>query len=219
MNKFLIGLAATAAISTAVFAGGDLAVVAPIVEDVIVVDAAWTGGYVGAGITSAQTYLDGAELISDNWDSETGTGFNLIGGYQFLNTGDFALAAEGRYGQTFSGYDDSFEFRDLSGAILTDELVNYGLFAKGTVLFGDAGIYALAGYGQSEVDLYSTEASFDTTTLISGDGFAWGLGGEYKFTDAIVGFVDYVVYPTFAVTDISPDWNNDVITGGVSYRF
>ena len=114
-----------AAITTLTLAGGSVAEVAPIeVTPEIIVP--FTGPYVGAGLTFAQTYVDGySDWFSDTTTSETGTGFNVIGGYQFSNDAEFAVSAEARYGSTFTGYDVGFDDYYSNG-----DLETYGAFVK-----------------------------------------------------------------------------------------
>ena len=89
-------------------------------------------------------------------------------------------------------------------------------------------IYALLGYGAAEYDYSANNnaglsARYNTDSL---DGFSWGLGASYAFTDNFALFVDYVnIYDdanevvdangaTRTLDDTIDTWNF-----GVTYQF
>jgi opacity protein-like surface antigen len=63
---------------------------------------------------------------------------------------------------------------------LDEDVDTWGIYAKPMYPVTDAiDIYALLGYASSDVN------------YIDADGFSWGLGGAYAFTDNVAVFVDY----------------------------
>ncbi|HID99482.1 MAG TPA: hypothetical protein EYP59_04240, partial [Thiotrichaceae bacterium] len=50
-------------------------------------------------------------------------------------------------------------------------------------------VYALLGYAGADITIDRADFEYTTDSV---DGFSWGIGAEYKFSDAVGLFVDYV---------------------------
>jgi len=123
MKKLALSLVAVAAMSTTVYAGGDVAPVVPMVDD--------SGFYAGLGYS----YMS---LRDDEGGELTGNGVLFLAGYQFNRY----FAVEGRYATTVG---------DLSvdgGGDLDAELSNIGIYLKPMYTMDKLTLYALLGYGE-----------------------------------------------------------------------
>lgn len=177
-----------------VYAGGDIAPIEPTAPAQVEVKDN-TGFYVGVGLTANQQYFRGeSDWFNDTPVAETGYGYNLIAGYKFAQFGKFGASVEARYGQSVWDNND-LDVTQYFAAIKPDYEVIDGL-----------NIYALAGYGYS-----------DFQDIADRDGFVYGGGAEYAFTEKISAFVDYVVNPYIVVGTEKVE--NDVVTLGVNYKF
>jgi hypothetical protein len=175
MKNITMSIVALLAMNTMAFAGGDIA---PVEPEITVPEVAESTGsfYVGAGYSYMNADVDG---LADN-DSDA---VLLLAGYNFNQY--FAL--EARY------------------AGITDNLENYGIYAKPMYPFGAATVYGLIGYGETSDDSDSES------------GFQWGLGANYAVTEQIGVFADYTnVYDDdFAGVDVTVD----AINVGMTYKF
>jgi opacity protein-like surface antigen len=88
-------------------------------------------------------------------------------------------------------------------------------------------VYALLGYGKAQYDLDTTNIAPITTFKDAYDGFSWGLGATYNFTNNISVFVDYVniydddrnlIHPING-SDINLDEAIDMWSIGITYKF
>jgi len=195
MKKILMAVVAA---MTVAIAGGDIT---PVQETVVSTPKAFTGFYVGGGLTLPTTYVDGEKkYFSDDENSEFGEGLGLNAGYVFYNTGAFSVAVEGRAARGIWNETD------------IDYTYNYGLYVKPEAYLFDKtiGFYGLAGYAR---------AGIETDVDYHKDGFAYGVGGEYFFTDKVSAFVDYTMLPDFKVDVDGESINNDQFMIGVNYRF
>lgn len=84
-------------------------------------------------------------------------------------------------------------------------------------------IYALLGYASSDVEVSTSTFTFAPDYDV--DGFSWGIGAAYSFTESLAVFVDYTSMYDDSTTD-SIYWNNlevdNTITAvnfGVTYTF
>ena len=175
MKNITMSIVALLAMNTMAFAGGDIA---PVEPEITVPEVAESTGsfYVGAGYSYMNADVDG---FADN-DSDA---VLLLAGYNFNQY--FAL--EARY------------------AGITDNLENYGIYAKPMYPFGPMSVYGLLGYGETSDD-------FDSES-----GFQWGLGANYAVTEQIGVFADYTnLYDDdFAGVDATVD----SINVGMTYKF
>ena len=217
MKKFNLSLVAVLAMSTFAIAGGDIAPVEPVVETPYVEPS--TGAfYVGAAYGWQNLTIDsvkdinGVPLLGD-LDKNFGS-IMVDAGYKF----NPYIAVEGRYWFGLSSSNNLGWRSDLSNDITIDA---WGLYVKPMYPVTDAfNIYALLGYG-------STDVTYDrpfggTLTSDSVDGFSWGLGADYAFTDNVSVFVDYVSLVDDERTNIGLDNANvsvESVNFGVNYSF
>ncbi|HSR73545.1 MAG TPA: porin family protein [Sulfurovum sp.] len=203
------------AMGTFAMAGGDIAPVEPVVETPMVEES--TGAfYVGiayglanydaSGTDYFQTRVDGT--WSEDVDYDT---VMLQAGYKF----NPYVALEGRY---WIGFDED---------VNVDETINidtWGIYVKPMYPVTEAfDIYGLLGYASSDMESSYPGGSYPAPDM---DGFSWGLGASYAFSDNLSVFVDYtdmyddsdtVTYGPREVDDIDSQitsWNF-----GVTYTF
>jgi len=220
MKKFTYSVVAAMAMSTFAIAGGDIAPVEePMVEvEPVITDA---GLYLGLGYSffkSDSKFFDFSHTSRDidlAFDDDY-SAIMLQAGYKINSY----VAVEGRY---WAGITDN-EF-DLFGDTINSEANAWGIYVKPMYPVTDAiDIYALLGYASVNVDTSDLIGDMDL------DGFSWGLGVAYSFTDSISIFVDYTDFQDddIAVTrkhdtlgDIDATFNHafDSINLGVTYQF
>jgi len=219
MKNIVLSAVAVLAMSSFAVAGGDIA---PVEEPVVVPEPVVTdsGFYLGL----AYSLLDTSSTIRDTvtGDSETlwDTNFDDImvqAGYKFNQY----VAIEGRY---WFGMDETINL--TNGDTYDVSADAWGLYVKPMYPVTDAfDIYALLGYGSTSYD-YSKKLSshgFEANSSDDFDGFSWGLGAAYSFTDNVAVFVDYVsLYHETDGTNVADiDIDNDIDTWnfGVTYSF
>ncbi len=175
---------AALAMSTFAVAGGDIAPVEPAVE---VPEAVSTPGAFYVGIAYGLLNQDATETITGVSDvplvysmDEDANSVMLQAGYKF----NPYVAVEGRY------WIDADS--DWDGDV-------WGVYVKPMYPVTEAfDIYGLLGY-----------ASVDTDLPVDMDGFSWGIGGAYAFTENLSVFVDY----TYLNDD---DFSYDIFGGTVN---
>ena len=212
MKKFNLSLVAILATSTFALAGGDIAPVEPVVETPYVEES--TGAfYIGGAYGWQNLTIDGSALGTNYVDDNFGS-IMIDAGYKF----NPYIAVEGRYWFGLSSSQGLGWTTDLPSDITIDA---WGLYVKPMYPVSDAfNIYALLGYG-------STDATYDralggTYTSESLDGFSWGLGADYAFTDNVSVFVDYVSLINDESTSIGlfpADVSVESVNIGVNYTF
>ena len=149
--------------------------------------------YVGG---SAQAILaNRVDYLSFNVLDEAAYGVGIQAGYVFYRAGAFSTAVEARY--TYS-WDDK---------TLGDTGVLSG-FIKPIYDFGSVKAYGLVGYSDVNVDILGTS-----------DGFAWGLGLATDINDDFEVFADYTVNPDFDAGYGINDFDNEIVTIGLNYKF
>ena len=212
-KKVISVLSCTLMCTSLAIAGGD---VTPIKNNVAPVSVETSiersSLYFGLGISDMRLDND----LSNETFSATGIMFQA--GYQ-INT---YLAVEGRYTLNVGdleynhGTTDNPDYNDYPG-----DFSNIAIYLKPMYSFDNFSFYALLGYG--EVTLTSLPYPTDTGSVDrSEDGFQWGLGVSYTFTDALSLFVDYVnIYDDkgFDYRAQDADIISELWTLGVSYRF
>jgi len=208
MKKVIMSLAAASAMAVA---GGDIVQVQE-------VQAPWTGVYAGGALTANQTYVKGeSDWFSTSNLNKTSYGIQGDLGYTFMNTGSFALSAEGRLGTSVGG-DDYVE------------TTYWGIYAKPEAIFNGFSVYALAGYGSLDYtatdDIYYGGYPVEYSVTETVTGFTWGLGTQIAVNDSMSVFVDYVVQPSLSDVAVNTynaletrDIETDVISVGVNFRF
>ncbi len=215
MKKFNLSLVTVLAMSAFAVAGGDIA---PVEEPVVVVPEVIesTGAfYIGAayGLLSAdaEETFPGGNLTYDT-ESNDYDQFMLQAGYKF---NDY-VAVEGRY---WIGMDDNSWHNTIHGG-LTAEVDTWGIYVKPMYPVTDNfDIYALLGYADAD---YTISGSGYTWNQDGFDGFSWGVGADYAFTESISVFVDYVslyddTYVNHAGNNV--DFTIDTWNFGVTYTF
>jgi len=205
MKKTTLSLCTIVAMSSLMFAGGNIAipeepqVIIPVVMD----EVDESGFYAGIGLSAVSTRDTDASL--DFIDEEEGqdrlVNVSFLAGYN-VNT---YFAAEGRY--TTSVADE--DMVEISG---------WSIFAKPQYpVTEDFSIYALLGFGGVTLDgINGYIADVDDT------GFQWGLGASYLVMENFSLFADY----TSLANDMDGVYHNgalqvdvDAVTAGVSYQF
>ena len=203
MKKSIVTLSAIAAISTSLFAGGNVAVIAPVVEEPVVVDN--SSFYIGLGLNAISAR--DAAVSMDIFNGKVGQ--DRLGNILFqagYNYNEY-IAVEGRYTTSITNED----LVEMSG---------WSLFVKPQYpVTEDFNIYALLGFGGVTLDgVNNSGVDVDET------GFQWGLGLSYDITESIAIFADY----TNLANDMdgyyytSPDLiqvDVDAFNVGVTYKF
>ena len=213
MKKFNLSIVALLAMSTFAVAGGDIAPVEPVIEAPIVMEETAGAFYLGFGYArlnseGTETYNYGDNQIERYPFDDDFNELMFQAGYKF---NDY-VAVEGRY---WFGSEETFNDNDGYGAY--DVSVDaWGLYVKPMYPVTDAfDVYTLLGYG-------SAEAKGDSIDSDTKDGFSWGLGAAYSFTDHVAVFVDYVsIYDdeeTYS-SMVSEDMTIDTWNFGVTYQF
>ena len=211
MKNLTLSLVAVLAMSSFAVAGGD---VAPIEEPIVVVEpevdnsAFYLG--LGYGYFNEEISFD----LSDNLAYSDDESMNTVmfqAGYEF---NEF-IAVEGRYWLGLS------DLGDAEGDFST-----WGIYVKPQYPVTEAfNIYALLGYASTELDFDNAAVDYLDTS-----SFSWGLGVEYKFTENLSLFADYVsVGDTDEIdfrhidgdTDVTVDADIAIYTMnfGLTYRF
>lgn len=205
MKKNVLSLVSIMALSGLAYAGGDIAVVEPVINVPEVMVAEANPFYLGLGL--------GAIYINDDFTNEeiSATTLMLQAGYQYNRY----LAFEGRY--TFGLGDADYDAGNMPCTTGYDgDISAWGVYVKPMYPIGDASLYALLGYGEVMLD-----------DITGGDfvegGFQWGLGASYAFTQNVSVFADYVSLYDDKGFDYRrgelDDGSADTWTVGVSYRF
>jgi len=184
MKKVTLSIIAALAMNTWAIAGGDIS---PVEPEVTVPEVAESTGsfYVGLGYS----YMN---LDPDNSSEADGDATLLLAGYNFNQY----IALEARY------------------AGLTDCLENTAIYVKPMYPIGDAKVYALLGYGDTNYD--------NGVASNSEDGFQWGLGANYAVTENIGVFADYTsLYDDtgFENAFVNQDVQAYSVNVGVTYTF
>ncbi len=203
MKKNILSLVSIMALSGLAYAGGDMAtVVEPVVE---IPEVKVSPFYVGLGMGEA--YVNDA--VTD--EEISATTLMLQAGYQYNEY----LALEGRYTFGLGGSDYDIGNLSTPGNDYDGDLSTWGVYVKPMNPIGDISLYALLGYGGIMLN-----------DLMGGDavenGFQWGLGASYAFTEHVSVFADYVsLYDDtgFDYRAKLDDVDADIWTVGFSYNF
>lgn len=207
INRTLVPLVVLSGILAA---GGDVAAITN--DEVVPVSVNDSGFYLGLGINRMALHND----YSDEEFSVTG--LMVQAGYQYNQY----LAIEGRY--SFDVSNVHYDHGNILHPDIDDypgSFTNLALYAKGMYPIGNFKPYILLGYGEvalTNIPLGGPGISADRAEK----GFQWGLGAEYKFTEAVSVFGDYVrAYDGtgFDGRAMDVDVSADVWTLGVAYTF
>jgi opacity protein-like surface antigen len=224
MKKFNLSLVTVLAMSTFAIAGGDVAPVEPVVEmieePVVIEDRGFYLG-VGYGFLSADRTVSWYDFangvnVSADYGTEDYDQIMLQAGYKFNSY----VAVEGRYWLGLS--DNAWATISNNPIQSVGEIDAWGIYVKPMYpVTGALDIYALLGYAKTEYDI--TNALVDSGNL---DGFSWGLGASYEFSNNFSVFIDYTelysdntTVANTALGSLDVDESIDVTTIGVSYRF
>ncbi len=230
MKNIVLSAVAVLAMSSFAVAGGDIAPIEePIVEEVVVAPVSVGGFYIGLGYGILNTTNDvtgnytpwGHSEVS-LWDDSYGE-IMFQAGYKFNQY----VAIEGRYwyGVDKGSWLNTGGTSGVIGAEVGDLSFDaYGLYVKPMYPIGENfEVYALLGYGSIDSTLDGDNNWEDGTTA---DGFSWGIGVEYEFSDGIAVFVDYTSIYSDTLTEtytaydrVEMDIDASTINFGVSYMF
>lgn len=135
--------------------------------------------YAGGGV-SFMSLLNETTL-----EKFSGMGKNLIAGFQY---GDY-VAIEGRYLTNFGAvvYDAGKSTKGDNSDYPTS-FSNMAVYLKTIVPYGDAGVYALIGYGQIGL---TNVPDGDADRTVS--GIQYGAGASYKMFNKVSIFADYII--------------------------
>lgn len=202
MKKTTLSIVSILALSGLAFAGGDIAPVEPVVEEMVIQPGPF---YLGLGIGDATTVNN--DTTNEEFSSTT---FMLQAGYQY-NT---YIALEGRYGFGFSTDYKQGTTNGIAGGYNGD-ISNWGIYVKPMYPIGSFSVYALLGYGGVMLDDISGGDAYES-------GFQWGLGVRSEITEQISLFADYVsLYDDTGFDYVArlDDIDSDTWTVGLSYKF
>ena len=214
MKKFNLSLVAVLAMSTFAIAGGDIAPVEPVIETPMVEESTPGNFYLGlaygmANVESTDSETFGAITATTTVADVDYSTVMLQAGYKF----NPYIALEGRY---WVGLDE-----DINAAE-TLTIDTWGIYAKPMYPVTDAfDIYALLGYASSDVTVANNGVDFSPADDI--DGFSWGVGADYFFTENVAVFVDYTsMYDDShagATANTEYDSTITAVNFGVTYQF
>jgi len=216
MKKLNLSLVTILAMSTFAIAGGDIAPVEPEVmveETPMVVEdkGLYLGiayGYQTAEIDRIDNQFGGTLL-----DADFGS-IMIDAGYKFNSN----IAIEGRY---WFGLSDSQGLSWKHGLNSDVTIDAWGLYLKPMYPVSPAfNIYALLGY--AGVDATYDIPNGGSLTSDSTNGFSWGIGGEYSFSNNWSLFVDYTSIINGEDGNVDVIDTEDSLTAlsiGVNYKF
>ena len=222
MKKFNLSLVAVLAMSTFAIAGGDIAPVEPVVEVPVVIEEVSTGGlYLGLAYGLLNASIEDARnvnvpaggtvthtLLDTDFDE-----IMLQAGYKFNEY----VAVEGRY---WFGMESSISSWNIDTTANDVTIDAWGLYVKPMYpVTEEFNVYAMLGYAGADLEQHSRNYVSDSV-----DGFSWGIGADYSFTENVAVFVDYVsIYDdeeTYAVgAGGEIDYSIDTWNFGITYNF
>jgi opacity protein-like surface antigen len=215
MKKFNLSLVAVLAMSTFAIAGGDIA---PVEEPVVVVPEVIesTGGlYLGLAYGLLNASIEDKRDVAGGTITDTllDTDFDEImlqAGYKFNEY----VAVEGRYWFGMESTINNWNINTTANDVTIDA---WGLYVKPMYPVTEAfNVYAMLGYAGADLEKHSLNYVSDSL-----DGFSWGIGADYSFTENVAVFVDYVsIYDdeeTYAGGEM--DYSIDTWNFGVTYNF
>ena len=214
MKKINLSLAAVLAASTFAVAGGDIAPVEPIVETPMV-EVSQSAFYLGLAYGLLNASIDDVRnvpggTITDSLLDEDFDEIMIQAGYKF---NDY-VAVEGRY---WFGLESSISDWNINTSANDVTIDAWGIYVKPMYPVTEAfNVYALLGYASADFEQHSRNYVSDSV-----DGFSWGLGADYSFTDNVAVFIDYTsIYndeKSYATGEV--DYEIDTWNFGVTYTF
>jgi len=206
MKKLTLSLAAILATSTFALAGGDIAPVEPVIETPYV-EPAVGGLYLGLAYGLLNAQIDDQRdvpfgTVTDSLLDEDFDEIMIQAGYKFNQY----VAVEGRYWFGMESNINNWNIDSSANDVTVDA---WGIYVKPMYPVGEYfNIYALLGYAGADLEKHSRNYVSDSV-----DGFSWGIGADYSFTENLAVFVDYV-----SVYDDDKSYANDVLgSGNVDY--
>ncbi|MBN2825139.1 MAG: porin family protein [Campylobacterales bacterium] len=219
MKKLALSVATLVAMSSLVFAGGDIE---PVIEPKVnvpqprveaPVEASSAGFYVGIAYAYAMEqeragFAPNGTLPLD--DAAWEISGMVLAGYQIND--NFAVEAR------FSGNLDDVKY---SGNDISDyDFTNAAVYAKVMYPVVEvANVYALLGYGETTVEDKNLGVESKS------DGLQWGVGAAYKVNDKVSVFADYTQlaqeeeYERNSVDATRPELDVGTVNLGVAYKF
>ena len=198
MKKITFSAVALAAMSTMMFAGGDIKPVTNTEPITAVEHSDDSDFYVGLGYTSIT-------IEEDAMYGAKGDGVLLNAGYQY----NPYLAIEARYSTTVGDMDATGAASPSSNY----KLNNLGLYIKPMIQMEQISLYALLGYGKlSFTDFGGTKHSENA--------FQWGIGAGYDINKNLSLQLDYVsFYDDTNFGTFSGNIESDAVSVSVNYKF
>ncbi len=182
-------LTSLAVASVMVMAGGDIA---PKMAEVEVAPVS-KDFYVGL---NGQAILDNrVDFLGLDAFDDAAYGVGVQAGWVFFRSGAFSTAVEGRY--TYSWADRTLGDTGVLSA-----------FLKPTYDFGTVAVYGLVGY-----------SSVDIQELGETNDYAYGGGLAVDINEDFEVFADYTINADFESGKIVNDFDNEVVTVGINYKF
>jgi opacity protein-like surface antigen len=215
MKKLNLSLVAVLAMSTFAVAGGDIAPVEPevMVDTPMVVED--RGPYVGIAYGYQTIEIDRIDIVQGGTllDEKFGS-IMLDAGYKFNDN----IAIEGRY---WFGLSSNKGLSWRSGIPSDISIDAWGIYVKPMYPVSPSfDIYALLGY--AGVDATYDIPNGGNITSDTVNGFSWGIGGEYTFSNDWSLFVDYTSIINGEDGNIDAIRTEDSLTTlniGVNYKF
>jgi opacity protein-like surface antigen len=195
MKKIVLSAVAVLAMSSFAVAGGDIAPI-PAAEPMEVGDF-----YVGLSYSC----LDARQTDGDRINTSINEDFEAVMLQAGYGINEY-IAIEARW---WIGLDEAIVVNDM---LTTDSNIDiWGIYAKPMYpVTEDINVYGLLGYASASYDV-------SPMSLEDADGFSWGAGLEYTFSNNIKLFADYV-----SIYEDSQRYTDDSINTynfGVGYRF
>jgi len=214
MKNIVLSAVAVLAMSSFAVAGGDIA---PVEEPVVVVEepaVTDAGFYLGLGYGWQALVISNINNEDEEYLDENFGSIMIDAGYKFNSY----VAVEGRYWFGLSSSNTLGWRNDIPSDVTID---SWGIYVKPMYPVSDAfDIYALLGYGSADVT-YELDSGAEITSD-DVDGFSWGIGAEYSFSDNVSMYIDY----TQILLDKEGEFERgllefdlDTVNIGVNYRF
>ena len=224
MKNIVLSTVAVLAMSSFAVAGGDIA---PVEEPIVVVEPVITdaGFYLGLGYSFMNSDIDFVHTSAITNDHSLGAEYSAVmfqAGYKFNQY----IAVEGRYWLGVS--DEGFSALTTTGSTFDTDATAWGVYVKPMYPVTDAlDVYALLGYGSASIG--GVQVASNQTVDFDAEGFSWGVGAAYSFTENVSVFLDYVAFTddTFTNNVVTHTFLNqgdydqsfDTINFGVTYQF
>lgn len=189
-----------------------------------------SGFYIGGAYSYANADIDGD--ANDPQYTTAGSGYKKIGSGDLYQSGYMLLAGyqyneyiafEGRYWGSNSEMTAHIEGGGTYNFYDTN-ITAWGIFLKPMYPLSESlNVYGLLGYGNTEIDV---EIEGDNINLLDENGFQWGIGAAYVYSEDISFFVDYVQLANngeesflYYDTPVYTETSLYTVNVGVTYKF